>query len=151
MKIFDQLRAINTAFFGVLRAEFDALSEDLTAAGKRVVRGLLMVLIALAVAAVLLAVLVFVSIAVLSLWMPLWGAGLVVAGVLALAGGLLWRSAMRSLRGETPVAIVNRHVGDHLAWWEQRMASDSPPAAVAPVANRRSVTGSPDDPAEDLP
>ncbi|MEO8505145.1 MAG: phage holin family protein, partial [Acidobacteriota bacterium] len=79
MKIFDQLRAINTAFFGVLRAEFDALSEDLTAAGKRVVRGLLMVLIALAVAAVLLAVLVFVSIAVLSLWMPLWGAGLVVA------------------------------------------------------------------------
>jgi hypothetical protein len=128
LKIFDQLRAINGAFFGVLRAEFDALSNDLTAAGKRVLTGLLLVLITLGVAAVLLAVLVFVAIAVLSLWLPWWGAGLVVAGVLALGAALCWMAAMSKLRGETPVAIVNRHVKDHLEWWQDRVASDAPPA-----------------------
>jgi hypothetical protein len=124
MKIFERLRAINSAFFAVLRAELDALTADLGAAGKRYASGALLLGVTLAIGAVLLAVLVFVAIAALALWLPYWGAGLVVAGVLALAGIGCGFAAMRRLRGENPGQIVQRHVHDHLDWWQMRVAKE---------------------------
>src|SRR5204863_8724012 len=100
--IFERLRAINSAFFAVLRAELDALTADLGAAGKRYASGALLLAVTVAIGAVLLAVLVFMAIAVLALWLPLWGAGLVVAGVLAIAGLASGFAGMRRLRGENP-------------------------------------------------
>lgn len=146
MKIFDRLRAINSAFLAVLRAEIDALNSDLSAAAKRFLTGVLLVAVALGIAGVLLAVLVFVAIALLSLWLPPWGAGLVVAAVLALAAALCWMAAMRRVQGETPSAIVRRHVNDHLDWWQTRVAREDSVAAPA-AADRDEV----EDLDEDLP
>jgi hypothetical protein len=147
VNFFARLRAINEAFFGVLRAEIDALAADLGAAGKRYASGALLLAVTLAIGAVLLAVLVFVSIAVLALWLPWWGAGLVVAGVLALAGLICGGVAMRRLRGETPPAIVRRHVNDHLDWWQRRVASDE---GRAPVRKRPGLEEEHDLGGEDL-
>ena len=135
MKFFERLRAINSAFFAVVRAELEALTAELGAAGKRYASGALLLAVTLAIGAVLLAVLVFVAIAVLALWLPLWGAGLVVAGVLALAGALCGFAAMRKLRGENPGQIVQRHVNDHLDWWQMRVARDGAPGS-APLPGR---------------
>jgi len=153
VKFFDRLRAINSAFFAVLRAELDALTRDLSAAGRRYVSGVVLMAITLAIGAVLLAVLVFVAIAVLAIWLPLWGAGLVVAGVLALAGVLCAFAGMRQLRGESPGAIVQRHVHDHLDWWQQRVARDGASPDALPGGTGAGLDG--DDPdselEEDLP
>lgn len=132
MKIFERLRAINDAFFGVLRAEIEALTADLSAAGRRYAEGTVLLAVTLMIAAVLLAVLVFVAIAVLAIWLPWWGAGLVVAGVLALGALGCALAALRRLRGETPGAIVRRHVTDHLDWWQRRVGREE--SAAAPLA-----------------
>lgn len=153
MKFFERLRAINSAFFAVVRAELEALTAELGAAGKRYASGALLLAVTLAIGAVLLAVLVFVAIAVLALWLPWWGAGLVVAGVLALAGALCGFAAMRKLRGENPGQIVQRHVNDHLDWWQMRVARDGA-AGSTPLPGRSGVGaggGEDTDLEEDLP
>jgi len=149
MKIFERLRAINSAFFAVLRAEIAALNSDLSAAAKRFLTGVLLVAVTLGIAGVLLAVLVFVLIAVLAQWLPWWGAGLVVAAVLALAAALSWFAAMRRLRGETPGAIVQRHVNDHLDWWQNRVSQEASSGAVAD--GRAAAVAIDEDLEEDLP
>jgi len=152
MKIFERLRAINSAFFAVLRAELDALTADLGAAGKRYASGALLLGVTLAIGAVLLAVLVFVAIAVLALWLPYWGAGLVVAGVLAIAGLGCGFAAMARLKGENPGQIVQRHVHDHLDWWQMRVARDGAPSSASlPQGTGAGSAGDGSDDEEDLP
>lgn len=155
MKFFERLRAINSAFFAVLRAELEALTADLGAAGRRYASGALLLAVTLAIGAVLLAVLVFVAIAVLALWLPWWGAGLVVAGVLLLVGLACGFAAMRQLRGENPGQIVQRHVNDHLDWWQRRVASESgagsPPIGRDAMPSDREALEDADEYEEDLP
>jgi hypothetical protein len=130
----EQLRSVNRAFFDVLRAELDALGRDLAASGRRLTGGLVLLAIAAAIALFLLGALVFTLIAVVAIWLPLWGAGLVVTGLLLVAtlvvGGLGWK---RLRRLESPAETVRRRLDDHLAWWsslgeEERRAMGAPPA-----------------------
>ena len=83
-----------------------------------------------------LGLLVFLAIAVLSIWLQLWAAALIVLGVFALVMGVLILLGRRRLRlVENPVDSVKRHVDDHLDWWQNGLLAqgktlDIPPAVA---------------------
>jgi putative superfamily III holin-X len=127
-----ELRSVNRAYLAVVRAEVDALSRDLAVSGRRLTGGVVLLLAAAAIALFLLGALVFTLIAIVAIWLPLWGAGLVVCGILLLAtlviGGIGWK---RLRRLESPATTVRRRFDDHLAWWaglgdEERRAMGEP-------------------------
>jgi hypothetical protein len=67
-------------------------------------------------------------VAVLAVWLPLWGAMLVTLLLLALVvgalGGVAWLR-LRKLGG--PLTLVGRRWRDHLDWWQERVLAE--PAA----------------------
>src|SRR4030095_7541743 len=79
------LRTLHTSLRAVWRAELTALLADLSSSGRRLRSALLLLALAGSLFVLLIGTLVFTAIAALSLVMPLWGAALTVAGVLALA------------------------------------------------------------------
>ena len=127
----DQLRALGAAFLEVLRAEIEALREDVTLSARRLGIALALFAVAAAVAFWLLGVLLFALVAVLAIWLPLWGAALVLVGLLALVTAALGWAAMRRLRRfEGPATTVRRRLGDHLDWWQQSLLRDERPVVA---------------------
>jgi hypothetical protein len=123
------LRSLNQALLAVLRAEFEALVEDLQASGRRLLAGLAWLALAAALAFCVLAVAVVAAVAALALVLPVWGAALVVAGsllLLAVAAALAGRRQLRRVEG--PAQTVSRRVHDHFDWWQQRVAPGESPA-----------------------
>jgi Putative Actinobacterial Holin-X, holin superfamily III len=127
------LRALGEALLEVLRAEAAALAGDFRRSGRSLGIGLALLGAAAGVGFWLFGVLVFTLIAVLAIWLPVWGAALLTALVFATAAGLLaWRGVTRLRRLESPVASVKRRVEDHLDWWQSRLlAETSPPDGAA--------------------
>jgi Zn-dependent protease with chaperone function len=122
-------RSLGQALFEVLRAEAEALGEDLRRSGAELLRGLALLGGAAAVAFWTLGALVLALIAVLAIWLPLWAATLIVAALFAGTTGLLAVLGWRRLRRlETPAASVRRRVEDHLDWWQNRLLAEPAPA-----------------------
>ncbi len=116
------LRELGRAVGDLLRAELAALGEDLTANVRSLATGLALVAAAATVAFWLLGVLTLAAVEVLALWLPRWGATLIVGGVLLIllaVLGLVARGRFRRL--ETPAATVRRRLGGHTAWWQERV------------------------------
>lgn len=127
-----ELRGLSRAYVAVLRAEVETVGEDLAASGRNLTDALALIGAAAGLTLLLIGVLVYVAIAVLSLWLPAWAAGLVVAGLLAVAALSVGLAARRRLhRVEGPATVVRRRVSDHLAWWERRIAADAAPPTDA--------------------
>jgi len=121
-------RNLNSSLLGVWRAELAALVEDLAASGRRLRGALVLLALASALLVLLIGTLVFAAIAGLAVVMPLWGAALVVAGVLALAGGIVAGVGVSKLRSvENPADTVRRRVDDHLVWWNSRLERSQTP------------------------
>jgi len=117
------LRGLARAYVAVLRAELAQAADDLTASGRSLVAAVVLFGAAAGLTLLVVAVLVYVAIAALSLWLPAWGAGLVVAGILALVAllvGLAARARLRRVEG--PATVVRRRVDDHLGWWARRVS-----------------------------
>ena len=114
--------SLGQAGLDLARAEATALAGELKLSGKAFVRILLLFAGCLFLLFWAIAVLVVVGIEVGALWLPRWGAALVVLGVLLLAvfvvGWLAWRR-LNSL--EMPAATVRRRLQDHLDWWQRRI------------------------------
>lgn len=120
---FGMLRSLNTSLISVWRAELAALLDDLSSSGRRLRSALLLLALAGSLLVLLIGTLVFTAIAALSLVMPLWGASLTVAGVLALAVAIVAGVGLSRLKTvETPAATVRRRFDDHLDWWNRRLA-----------------------------
>jgi putative superfamily III holin-X len=103
-------------------AELEVVRDEIGAVGRRAARALLLIGAALALAFWLVALLGFVLVAALSLWLPPWGAGLVVAGVFLLLAAILLAIAISRLkRIESPVEIFFRHLRGHLDWWRREV------------------------------
>jgi hypothetical protein len=131
------LRSLGGSLFEVLRAEAEALGEDLRRSGSGLLRGLALLGAAAAVAFWTLAVLLLALIAVLAVWLPLWAAALIVAALFAGAAGSLAALGVRRLRQlETPAESVRRRVADHLDWWQHRLLAE-PAAAASLTAGAR--------------
>lgn len=127
-------RTLGESLIEVVRAETSALQADLKTSGRHL--GVALGLLGAAVLLLfwVLGLAIFCVIAVLAIWLPLWGAALIVLLVFAvLTGALVWLGLRRFRLVENPVDSVKRHVDDHLDWWQngllaQGRALDIPPA-----------------------
>jgi len=135
-------RSLGQALLEVLRAEAEALGEDLRRSGAELLRGLALLGGAAAVAFWTLGVLVLALIAVLAIWLPLWAATLIVAALFAGTTGVLAALGWRRLRRlETPAASVRRRVEDHLDWWQSRLLAEPAPALAGAAEGGRLPAG----------
>lgn len=130
----DLFRSLGESLIEVVRAETSALQADLKTSGKHL--GIALALLGAAVLLLfwVLGLAIFCVIALLSIWLELWAAALIVLVVFALFMGVLVLLGLRRLkRVENPVDTMKRHVDDHLDWWQngllaQGKAMDIPPA-----------------------
>lgn len=118
----DLLLSLGESFLGVLEAEAEALKSDLRASGRQAS-------IALALGAAAIFILFwsvgaagFVLYQVVALWMPGWGASLVVLGLFLLLGAVLLVLTRRRWSAiEGPAETIRRRYEDHVTWWEGQM------------------------------
>lgn len=118
----DLLRSLGDSLLEVAGAEAAALKGDLRSSGQQ-----LSVAVAVGVSAAFflfwwVGASGFVLFQVLAIWLPRWGAALIVATlflVLALALALEARRRFRAI--ELPVDTVRRRIDDHVAWWQDQV------------------------------
>jgi hypothetical protein len=142
----DMFRGLGESLLDVLRAEVATLQEDLSRSGRIAGGALALLGAALILLFWIIGLLIFVLVTVLAIWLPLWGASLVVLALfLAVAGVLSWMGVRRFKQVENPVQTFRRRVDDHLDWWQNTLLREQRPLDVEPV----SVTAVGDD-EEDL-
>ena len=118
----DLLRSLGESLLVVAEAEIASLKGDLRASGRQ-----LLIVVVLAGGAAFLffwgiGAAVFLLFQVLMIWLPGWGAALVVLILLLMVAGILTWLARRKLRAiELPVDTVRRRYDDHRAWWQSQV------------------------------
>jgi putative superfamily III holin-X len=118
----ERLMALREAVGELYSAEADALSRDLGQWGKGFLAALLLLLAALALGFWLLAMLCGFLVALLAVWLPVWGATLVAMAIVALTiAGLAWVGLRRLQALGGPLARVQNRWRDHLDWWQDRV------------------------------
>jgi len=118
-------RSLGESLFEVLRAELSALQEDLGRSGRHL--GVALGLFGAAVLLLfwILGLAVFCLVALLTVWLPLWGAALAVLGLFTLVAAALVVFGVKQLKkAENPVDSVKRRVEDHLDWWQNGLLAD---------------------------
>jgi hypothetical protein len=120
------LRSLGQAGGDLLRSEIDALGSDLADSGASLARAIGLFLGAVFVVFWAIGALGYLSIELLALWLPRWGAALIVFVLLLVVIWILWMMAKRKLRqAERPTETVRRRVADHLDWWQDRVLDDT--------------------------
>ena len=140
-------RSLGEALLEVWRAELDTLQQDFQRSG----RYLRLALAFLGAAAVLgfwiVGLLLFALVALLHIWLPWWGASLIVLALFLLAAAILVNLGLKRLKNvESPVTTVRRRVDNHLDWWQHGLLAQPKTLDVEPA-----VTGSGDPLGRDLP
>lgn len=131
----EMFRGLGEALLEVLRAEVATLQEDLTRSGKIAGGALALLGAALVLSFWIVGLVVFVLIAVLAIWLPLWAAAAIVLGLFIVAAALLaWLGVNRLKQVENPVETFRRRVDDHLDWWQNTLLRTERPLDVEPVA-----------------
>lgn len=129
----DLFRSLGESLLEVLRAEMKALQDDLTRSGRHL--GIALALLGGAAAFLfwIVGLLVFFLVALLDVWLPLWGAALVVLALFVLVAASLGAVALRQARkAENPIETVRRHMDGHLDWWQENLLAQ-PRAVDVPV------------------
>ena len=120
--------ALGEAMIEVLRAELEVIAEAWQRSGRELAIALGLLAAAAYVGLVCLpALLLLAAVAgLLALGLPLWGAALVVAGLVTLVVALVAWIATRRLarRCENPITTVTDRLSDHVAWWHERVLRD---------------------------
>ena len=120
------LRSLGQAGTNLLRSEIDALGSDLADSGASLARAVGLFLAAVFVIFWAIGALGFFSIELLALWLPRWGAALIVFVLLLVVVWILWVLAKKKLRqAERPTETIRRRVTDHLDWWQDRVLDDT--------------------------
>jgi len=146
----DKFRSLGESLFTVLRAELAALQEDLTRSGRNLGVALGLIGSALIILFWMTGLLLALLVAVLSIWLQLWAATLIVFLLFALAAGLLaWLGMRRLKQVENPAETVRRHVDDHIDWIQNNLLRETPALDVTPAT--AGSAGVDDDDEEDLP
>lgn len=133
----DLFRSLGESLIEVVRAETGALQEDLKRSGRHL--GVALGLLGAAVLLLfwILGLMVFAAVAILSIWLQLWAATLIVLAVFVLVAGILaWLGVKRLRLVENPVDSMKRHMDDHLDWWQNGLLAsgktlDIPAESVA--------------------
>lgn len=132
----ESFRGLGQSILGVMRAEVAAIEADLKSSGHRL--GVAAGLLAGAGLLVFWAVglLVFAAVALLDVWLPLWGAALIVFLLFGAGAALLSYLGVRHLRQlESPVASVRQRISNHLDWWQNTLLAQ--PALDRPGVGER--------------
>jgi len=129
----DLFRSLGEALLEVLRAELAALQEDFGRSGRHFGVALALFGGAAALGFWIIGLVIFVLVTLLNLWLPLWGAALIVLGIFVLTAAILAALGLRRFRKvENPITNVQRRVDDHLEWW-QRLLAQPEPLDVSPA------------------
>jgi hypothetical protein len=130
------------SFFDVLRAELAVLRADLRTSARFLKRSALLLVLALFTCFWALGTAVYLLVALLSLWLPGWGAAAVVlALLLLLTFGLLMAARNRLRQIEPPAQTLQRRVDEHKDWWHENLL---PEAAAGGEALAGDVESTPD-------
>lgn len=145
-------RSLGEALLEVWRAELDTLQEDFGRSG----RYLGVALAFLGAAAVLgfwiVGLLLFALVALLHVWLPWWGASLIVLALFVLAAAVLVNLGVKRLKKvESPVTAVRRRVDNHLDWWQHGLLAQQKTLDVEPSAATTAGSGSGEPLGRDLP
>jgi hypothetical protein len=127
-------RTLGESLIEVLRAESTALQTDLKTSGKHL--GIALGLLGAAVLLLfwVLGLLIFCAIALLSIWLELWAAALIVLALfVAVMAVLVWLGLRRLKLVENPVDSVKRHVDDHLDWWQNGLLAQGKAVDISPA------------------
>ena len=141
----DLFRSLGESLIEVVRAETTALQADLKTSGRHM--GVALGLLGAAVMLLfwVLGLLIFLVVSVLSIWLQVWAAALIVFLVFAGIMGVLIMLGLRRLKlVENPVDSVKRHVDDHLDWWQNGLLAQGKamdiPAAVTVDMEREGLS-----------
>ncbi|HEX4961529.1 MAG TPA: phage holin family protein [Thermoanaerobaculia bacterium] len=138
----DLFRSLGESLLEVLRAELAALQEDFQRSGRHF--GVALGLFGGAAILVFwtIGLLLFALIAILHVWLPLWGAALIVLGLFVLAIAILgYLGARRMRQVENPLETVRRRMDNHLDWWQHSFLTQPRALGVDPAANDHEPLG----------
>lgn len=127
-------RSLGEALLQVWRAELDTLQQDLQRSG----RYLGVALAFLGATAVLgfwiVGLLLFALVALFHIWLPWWGASLIVLALFMLAAAILASLGVKRLKNvENPITTVRRRVDNHLDWWQHGLLAQPKTLDVEPA------------------
>lgn len=118
----ETFRALGNAVLTLLKAELEAFEHDVSRSAKRAAIGIGLLGAAAAFLFWTLGVATYFLIQLLALWLPLWGASLVVTGLFAAVAAVLALVGARKLeRFENPLSTARRRMDDHIDWWQSRV------------------------------
>lgn len=129
-------RSLGEALLQVWRAELDTLQQDFQRSGRDlgIALGLLggTVVLAFWIAGLLL----FALVALLHVWLPWWGASLIVLVLFLAAAALLASLGVKRLKTvESPITTVRRRMDNHLDWWQHGLLANPKTLDVEPSAD----------------
>ncbi len=131
-------RSLGESLLEVWRAELATLQEDFGRSGRYLGSALGLLGAALILVFWIVGLLLFVLIALLHVWLPWWGASLVVLLLFLLASGLLaWLGVRRLRKVENPAETVRRRVDSHLDWWQHGLLAQPKALDVEAAAAER--------------
>jgi|CXWL01.1.fsa_nt_gi uncharacterized membrane protein YqjE len=126
------VREVGQSVVDLLRAELADVSADLGRSGQRLGKGLALAGLALVLAFWALGLLLALLVMLLALVLPVWAAAAIVLVVFVLGAWLALALAQRDFAAvENPALTVRRHLDDHLAWWQSRLATLEAEATAA--------------------
>jgi putative superfamily III holin-X len=129
----DLFRSLGESLLEVWRAELATLQEDLGRSGRYLGRALAFFGAAAVLVFWIVGLLLFVLIALLHVWLPWWGASLIVLVLFVSTAALLaWLGTSRLRQVENPLESVRRRVDNHLDWWQHGLLARAKTLDVEP-------------------
>jgi Zn-dependent protease with chaperone function len=131
----DLFRSLGEALLEVWRAELGTLQDDLQRSGRNLGGALGLFGAAVVLLFWIVGLLLFVLITLLHIWMPWWGASLVVLALFVIAVAILARLGLARMRKvENPLETVRRRVDSHFDWWQHGLLASPKTLDVEPAA-----------------
>lgn len=138
----DLIRSLGEALLEVWRAELGTLQDDFQRSGRHLGAALGLFGAAVILLFWIVGLLLFVLISLLHVWLPWWGASLVVLALFLLATGVLgWLGLRRIRQVESPLETVRRRVDSHLDWWQHGLLAQSKTLDVEPAVESHEPLG----------
>jgi cytochrome c biogenesis protein CcdA len=129
----ETFRALGSAVLGLLKAELEALEQDVARSGKNAALGIALFGAAAAFSFWTLGVATYFLVQLLALWLQLWAAALVVTLLFAgIAGGLAFAGLKKLEKFENPLGTARRRLDDHIDWWQNRLLAPGEPRRRVP-------------------
>jgi membrane protein len=131
----DLIRSLGGSLIEVIRAEVDSFKEELAVSGRHLAVGLGLLGAAAVLGFWVVGAMTFAVGAILSIWLKVWAAALIVVAAFLLVMSLLvWLGLRQLKRFENPLESLRQHIEDHLDWWQHTLLREEKKVEVPPAA-----------------